>query len=192
MLSDMLALKESLANKVSELGCIHSNWNRWSNIIHDKSSWKALVDEFVARAVKYQASSFASMPVNLCQAVDSMESLTHKCDKCSLAFKTAKALSQHLRAKHGVKTPWGQFIDRSNSCPHCHLVFSNRCRAIAHLSDSRRNHACRKACLDGSITPIDRTSLGELEEVAKQERANARRDGHTRPIAGARPKKRCE
>ena len=53
LLSDMLALKESLANEVSELGCIHSNWNRWSNIIHDQSSWKALVDEFVARAVKY-------------------------------------------------------------------------------------------------------------------------------------------
>jgi hypothetical protein len=64
-----------------------------------------------------------------------------------------------------------------------HRVEQMCLRAIAHLTDARKNVSCRTACIDGSIPPLPADVVDKLDVVASSARAAARKAGHTQPLA---------
>ena len=75
----------------------------------------------------------------------------------------------------------------TNRCPVCFVVFADRLRVIAHLSETRqrskvRKLTCRDSVLSGQVPEIDPLAVAQLDAEARIQRAAARKVGHTRPV----------
>eukprot|EP00973_Karenia_brevis_P027721 3820619-Karenia_brevis.AAC.1 len=90
--------------------------------------------------------------------VMSSTALKFVCELCEAkpAFKSAKALASHQRAKHKFRNPLGAYLDDSGICPVCGTNFHNRVRVLAHVSDTRvrskvQRLTCRQQLLRGVV-----------------------------------------
>ena len=100
------------------------------------------------------------------------------------AFCTMKALSSHNRAKHGQKNEMRYYVNSSGMCPVCNNMYHTRLRVLAHLCDSRRAR-CRSAIQQGrhEASRLSSEQVIVLDSFDNQARTDARKAGHTHPIA---------
>lgn len=186
---DMVRMMDMMRDKVEELGHPDVCWEKWARVMASKQDWKMLVNLFIYRCVEEEAAREQRGEGATVKPPVVPADRKHACTECGKAFETGKALAQHRRVAHKATTVWKKFIGPTNSCPICKLVFSSRHRAIGHLSDGRRNQRCRQAILDGLAAELDSEVLLELDERARGERAKARQEGHSQPLAGRRPRR---
>ena len=108
------------------------------------------------------------------------------------AFPTEKALLAHQRRMHGKRNPFRYFVDARCvcvcMCPVCACSFSTRSRTIAHLSEKRnRSNRVRQSCgqilLGRYYRPLPDDVVEGLDKKDAEQRASARRRGHTQPQA---------
>jgi hypothetical protein len=111
----------------------------------------------------------------------------HACPACTARFPSARALAQHARIKHGVRSEWRLYIGADATCPACALSFSSRLRAVAHLSDPRRNRTCRQFVQDGHAPVLEQETLAALDALDSAERLETQRSGATHPLSKRRP-----
>ena len=64
----------------------------------------------------------------------------------------------------------------------CGTQFGTRLRLLAHLSDVRRPK-CRDRLQDGSFPALSTSRIAELDALDRIARRDAKRSGHTTPIA---------
>jgi hypothetical protein len=157
----------------------------------DPASW---MDFLVQNSEGWKAMAYECAFIDSClDSVDSGEredscTNVHRfvCSICLAqprpAFSTEKALSCHMRSKHGMRSPVKQYIDGTGICPVCGTNFLTRIRVIAHLSDVRRPK-CRNVLLSGSRAPLPPSVQQALEELDRTTRREALQAGHTHPIA---------
>ena len=74
------------------------------------------------------------------------------------------------------------YVDEKAICPICFTQFNQRLRCIAHLSDMRRAK-CREAIFAQHIPPLSGDVVQQLDAEDALLRKQARRLGHTTPIA---------
>jgi hypothetical protein len=145
----------------------------WHKLITEyPAEWKALVARCTS-ALSSTTSTKAKFP----------GIATHICQHCDEAFTSPKGKEQHERIVHGQRSWWRQFVGKRPKCRSCGKTFPTRLRAIAHLSDPRRNLNCRAACIDGTVQPFGQSTIGKLDVEATGLRATARRAGHSQPLA---------
>ena len=98
------------------------------------------------------------------------------------AFATQKALDQHRRIKHNLKSTVRFFANSDGVCPACKSFFSNRSRLIAHMSDQRRQR-CRDAFSTGSIEKHTDEVVFRLDALDRASLKAARKAGHTHVLS---------
>jgi hypothetical protein len=104
------------------------------------------------------------------------------CADCNATFASNKALLCHCRQKHNYRDPVRLFLTSDGVCPVCKATFHTRLRAIAHVND-RRNKACKPRLLSGEFPQIPPALAAEFDELDRSARTDARRQGHSHPIA---------
>jgi hypothetical protein len=106
------------------------------------------------------------------------------CEMCPApcpAFKSQKALAQHQRVAHGLKSEARLYADGGGVCGSCGTCFHTRLRLLSHLSDKRR-----AKCLDWlkqNRPPLSAKRVDVLDEADRASRNEARKAGHTHAIA---------
>ena len=109
------------------------------------------------------------------------------CGSSSNTFLNDKALQCHMRVRHGHRCQAKSFISADAKCPVCHVSFSSRLRAIAHLSERRKRGKASQTCYDvmlgGSLIPLPTTEVSCLDESDRIARTSAKRLGRSHPIA---------
>ena len=103
-----------------------------------------------------------------------------RCTDCHCMFASAKALASHARSKHGVRSPWRQYV-RSSVCPCCGTDYTSRLRCLAHVGDRRRPKCYEWIRLHVKPMPCDQ--LAQLDEFDRLERLAAHSQGHSQPLA---------
>ena len=100
------------------------------------------------------------------------------CPDCGDDFPTLRRLKCNRGTAHGVRRPAARFV-RDGVCPHCHVNFHCRARALAHLERGARG--CREA------------ELNEADLEMVRYRRQARVEGLTLTLASwrCRPDVRC-
>ena len=115
------------------------------------------------------------------------------CGSSSNIFLNDKALQCHMRVRHGHRCQAKSFISADAKCPVCHVSFSSRLRAIAHLSERRKRGKASQTCYDvmlgGSLIPLPTTEVSCLDESDRIARTSAKRLGRSHPIAAFRAKR---
>ena len=138
--------------------------NEWIRLVDGMTFPQSVLDKVVAEGTPSHA-----LPCPLCVG------------PCVRAFETPKALAQHLRIAHAVRSPMRVFATADGICPACGVKLCTRLRLLAHLSDSRRPR-CREWILQHG-TPIAPEEVHALDEHDRLERRAAQRAGHTHAIA---------
>ena len=134
------------------------------------SDWRAACDQTLHIHSAFDCKQSHSGGVFVCKA----------CPGCP-GFVSSKALQAHMRTKHGARNEIRRFIGRTSSCPSCNVNFLQRFRLIAHLSDPRRTKCAEFVKRIWHVIPSE--ALTKLDEEAAEERSQAKRCGHSRPIA---------
>ena len=111
------------------------------------------------------------------------------CQVCGEQFSNAKARDLHARVKHQIRTFAEDYVGATPMCPVCGRSFADRLRTIAHLSDLRvRNKVGRPPCgvvlRSGSYPKVPPDVLAGLRGKDTSQRADARKQGRTRPVVG--------
>ena len=151
IINDMQQLKGFYGQKLAELPDPVTGAHVWFGMISAcPSEWHALVVAYVV--CESPATEATSLPISATCTI-------HHCKEClssgvTRAFSSQKALLSHQRAKHNQRSMINLFVDGSGVCPCCHVVFRNRKRVIAHLSETRtrakqRYVTCRQRELAG-------------------------------------------
>ena len=153
----------------------------WQNAMQDESAWQKHVDAiFFFESVtdrSYASSDAAGRPK------------AFVCCDCSKAFADPKALAQHRRIKHGVRSDVRSFISTS-TCPTCGVDFHDRLRCLAHLSDPRRPR-CWQAFLATNPPRLPDSVVKKLDETDRELRRAAQQSGRTHHI-GRVPARRAD
>ena len=173
ILNDLKVLRPFLCTElggdIGDPAVYHETWVAVMRFMRDK--WRRAVERIF----------FTS---SICDPVEKLNSTSDtsafQCEECGLAFFSKKALGMHNRVVHNLRCQARLYIGPDPVCPVCRATFESRLRAIAHLSDPRRTR-----CLDKLVPEMrfDEAVVHELDELDKRERAAARREGHTRPLA---------
>ena len=112
-------------------------------------------------------------------AVPGAPAVAFSCSMCAgperPAFASQKALAQHMRIAHGLRSPMRAFAPASGTCSACGVAFRTRLRLLTHLSDSRRPK-CREWLLAHGA-PLPEAVIASLDEVDKVSRRAAQRAG---------------
>ena len=103
-----------------------------------------------------------------------------KCHECSLCFASRKAMLQHRRVLHDEKCEARLWIDSSATCPVCKVKFGSRLRAIAHLTDPRRDKCSSQLLHHPKLDP---NLVEELDAADTVARTAAKRQGRPTPLA---------
>ena len=117
------------------------------------------------------------------------------CELCAnKVFQSQKALDQHKRVKHKIRTPVADLLGDVSKCPVCSTDFGSRVRLITHLSDRRirskvRKTNCHYEFVRRSQSTIDSEQLATLHSKDSAARKAATKCGHTHVLAD-RPAKR--
>ena len=111
------------------------------------------------------------------------------CEVCKTAFFTSfKALCQHKRIRHNIRSPIATHIQDISICPICCTDFQSRPRLLAHLSDGRvrsltRKTSCRAEFLANLGLPSSAVLDGQLRAQQNSNAKQDRRLGKTSPVA---------
>ena len=181
---DLTDLYHAMPDRFREIGPPTKRPQCWVDLIRDHpSEWKQLCGQiFVQRSSSGPASHDKPKGVPAASPC-----ALFSCTQCGAAgFKSQKALSQHERVVHGARCLMNKFV-ATNRCPCCGLVFADRLRVIAHLSETRqrskvRKQTCRDTVLQGGIPELDLAVVERLDAEARTQRSAARKAGHTRPV----------
>jgi len=150
----------------------------WLSFIRcNTDKWNRLVDSF---AYVDSCSDIGSPARTL--AFGSSVVLNFQCRSCNKAFSNSKTLQQHCRTLHGERNGTRSFVEADGICPVCNGSFVTRYRCIRHIDD-RRNDWCKAALLSGAFTPLLAERVKELDQLLQKECREARRCGHSHPIA---------
>ena len=188
---DLLDLKKVAGRKVEELGCPIANAGLWQECMkNNPKEWKHLCDLLLYHGSRLDDGMRGRTEDASARPGASYSHSIFSCSDCGQnGFKSQKALDQHRRIKHGRRCPMNSFAT-GPMCPVCGKMFATRLRAIAHLSDPRKRSqsertGCREVVLSGGVPEVkDEALLEQLSEVARAQRAEARKAGHTRPVVG--------
>ena len=122
--------------------------------------------------------------IDAVKITESLESVVSAfpCTDCNKSFASHKALLCHCRKLHGYRDPVRLFLHGDGVCPVSRSPFHSRLRAIAHVND-RRNKVCKPSLLSGEFAQIPAELTSKLDECERICRKEARRDGHSHPIA---------
>ena len=145
-----------------------------SNCEHE---WAALIDKYT-----YLHSVLDRDASNMTSAAGSNAFVCTRCSGSSHSFASQKALDQHCRRVHGIKSSIREFVDGSGICPVCETNFHTRLRVLAHLSDKRRTK-CSSALQSGTFERLPSTEVTRLDQADAQARRAARKNGHTHALA---------
>lgn len=90
----------------------------------------------------------------------------------------------HKRAQQvRARTIYRLYAGADGRCPVCLANFHSRLRVISHLRDARYNHKCREAVLAGKVPQLSEAEVDLLDALDRAKRREARRTGHTEPLA---------
>ena len=147
----------------------------WYHFMQQKpESWYALVDQ-----LRYIDSCIDVVKVS--GSLESVVSAFVCCD-CDSSFASNKALLCHRRKRHGYRDPVRLFLNADGVCPVCRTCFNSRLRTMAHVND-RRNQTCKTLLLSGEFPQLPEELATELDEFDRNACKEARRQGHSHPIA---------
>ena len=174
---DMRLLYDNVADVRRRLPAPCADPFAWAGFVKDQPVlWHDIVMQlyFIESSLDSVPSGSAPMAM-VCQ---------HVCETCPNrpAFASAKALHQHCRKMHGYRDPTAKYINGSGVCPACKTNFKTRLRVLAHVSDVRRPK-CRDVILSGAFPEMSCADLSKLALADREARKQARRDGHTHPLA---------
>ena len=160
-----------------ELPAPHLDPGAWLAVmLHEGPQWRLAVEE-----CSYVHSVLDAVVDSECPEA----CVAHMCALCGdprPAFASPKVLASHQRCAHGVRNPMRAFADADGRCPVCAPLFHSRLRLLAHLSDTRRPK-CRNILLAGSIQPLPKRRIDELDVADKLARRAAQREGRSHPFA---------
>ena len=189
VLQDMMDLREFHGSKLETLGDPATNAKEWMALIHDfPHYWSQMVSSYTKACTHMDqvARGTGRMLVN--------GPNLYRCSDCAMAgldccFVSEKGLLAHKRKVHGHRSSLRRFLDASGICPICCCIFSSRTRALAHLTEKRNRSktnrtSCRDVLLAGNFCPLLDETVEKLDLSDKIARAQARKRGHTQPIAG--------
>ena len=97
--------------------------------------------------------------------------LAFACPQCSACFASDKALSQHARKLHGLKSTIQSVVGPGSVCRSCQTDFQQRFRLVAHLSDRRPGRdKCRRHYLaaESETTPEAAEILHQTDLAAQR------------------------
>jgi len=178
-MDDLLVLQKALAPKLDELPPPSAHLTAWLELIWQfPVQWKKL-----CRIYHTPKSTRDDMKQSQTETI--VVPCTHACCQCETKFATARALASHRRIKHGVRTVFRQHIDGSGKCPGCRVNFHTRLKVLEHLGDVRRHQKCRDATQ--SLPALPEEEVARLDGLDRTARNDARRAGHTHPLAKRRP-----
>ena len=170
----------------------------WLNLMHDfPSAWRELIDKYVMCESVFDEDrrdrSSAASKVAVGGAFP--------CSMCcpAIALKSQKALDQHQRRFHNIRSDIPAYIDDSGVCPACGVNLFARAKVITHACETRfRGHAartglrCKDIILSGRFPRLESDRLERLNLRDRGLLNEARRSGHThvrtaRPAVRAKP-----
>ena len=104
-----------------------------------------------------------------------------------MPLSTAKALAQHARIAHRVRSLAAACVPRISRCQFCETEFHSRSALVAHLSDLRVRSKVRGTCCGPLYVQSDPAPLAPdlarlLHAEAKAERRDAFKSGHSHPL----------
>jgi hypothetical protein len=154
--------------------------NPWQDImLNYRSEWAELVAGYI----------FYGSPMCDAPQVSSENVLARwRCQLCpshaTAAFTSNKKLLAHQRAKHGCSNEVAQYVDGTGMCPCCGVLFSNRSRVIAHLSETRRRAkvqyaTCRDRVLAREFPRVDQDALDAIKSTERLKQREAYKAGHS-------------
>ena len=141
---------------------------------NEADGWHALVDKlfYVQSCLDRQA-----------QPVETVQ-LTFVCDICANpkpAFCTAKALAQHKRIKHKMRSNIRCYIDDSGVCPCCKNTYHTRYRVLTHLQNPKKPE-CKDYILNsGRVSMLPSEFVQKLDVMDNIAIREARKQGFTHP-----------
>lgn len=152
---------------------------QWASfMVQNPQKWNDLVSQ-----LHYVESCLGRMATSL-DAAGMVAHSQHQCLHCKPAssFPTEKALNQHMRMKHNYRDPVCEFFDGSGICPICRTNYHTRLRVLNHVCNTRRTK-CRSAILSSDLPRVPLDKLLKLMACDRQARSEAKKQGHTHPIA---------
>ena len=151
--------------------------------------WKLIIAEYHTHLDDLEFVRKAGRPFSTADAN------TFCCELCAnVVFQSQKALDQHKRVKHKIRTPVADLVGDISKCPVCLTDFGSRVRLITHLSDRRirskvRKTNCHYEFIKRSQYKIDSEQLAVLHSKDSDARKAANKNGHMHVLAD-RPAKR--
>ena len=151
---------------------------QWAEIVQKYNVCDSVLDDAVRRGDVDDSNMYVC---NLCTS-----SLSADCPNVR-RVKSAKALAQHQRIYHNVRSPIPYYIDDSGVCPACGVNFFSRCKVVVHACETRvRSKACNIRCRDvilsGVLPKIEPLLFIKLEERDRSLKRDARRGGKSHVV----------
>ena len=184
VVADCVVLQSCLPDILGELPPADVNFEPWWRLCSDHPcEWKKTVSKYhthlddidvVRKAPRRGCTAFATI---------------FRCDLCEhAAFESLKALDQHKRVKHKIRTQVADYVGNTSKCPICRTDFGNRLRLISHLSERRirskvRKTNCQIEFLKQQPSKLSEEQLATLHAENAKARKAAMKDGHTHVIA---------
>ena len=190
VVSDLRVLHNFFPSQLQELPDPESNADPWFSLISTyPKQWLDIVgkyhtcasclDEVVTAAEATACSSTTPLTCSLCVASSNGD---------VKVFKSAKALAQHQRILHKVKSPIPLYIDDSGICPACNVNLYCRAKVVTHACEVRyRSKTDKLRCCDvilsGVVPKIDASLFVRLEDRDRILKRNAKSSGRSHVIS---------
>ncbi|CAK0891389.1 unnamed protein product, partial [Prorocentrum cordatum] len=173
--TDMLKLRELVA-PCSHLPCPTAGASIWTEfILASPGRWSGAVNalHFVDSCCDAAAAAPASTAGG---------TRPHVCAICDSRFASAKALSQHMRIKHGQKCLQRFWAPAGATCLACGTSFG--LRLLSHLCDSRRPKCWNEIRANRKrFPPLLDFVVAKLGLMDQELRREAQRAGHSHALA---------
>ena len=143
--------------------------DKWVQKMATRDSWKSALD-----SVHFAESACDTVKVE--SSLASGRALTFECPQCACAFASARARDSHIRAKHGVRSPFRERIATS-ICPCCGVDFRQRVRLLNHLGDKRRPRCATFVLAHCPLLSPER--VASLDQDDRLARRSAQRAGRS-------------
>jgi len=142
---------------LTELGDHNLHFDAWLAFV---AAWPRAWRDIVRKYLSYDSGidKKAATP-----QVEDPALRPHACPECGARFSSSKALAQHRRTEHSVKSQFNFYIS-SGTCPVCGKVYPSRLRCIAHVIDGRQGRGadCAAAIAAGKVPRLDDGKVAEL------------------------------
>ena len=93
----------------------------------------------------------------------------------------AKALAQHQRIKHSMRSVLRFYVDGTGICPSCKNIYHSRYRVLTHLSSPKKPICKEYVLCSGKVSALPNDVVQHLDEIDKTLIREARKQGRTHP-----------